>query len=61
MVTVVNYDVRTNSDNEEFIALILQGDLELIKSQNTGQYYATTRTISIASTFTEDTQAIPKK
>lgn len=53
MVTVVNYAIRKNADNEQFIALILQGELELIKSKKTGKYYATSRTTSIVSTFDE--------
>ena len=45
---------RTSSDGNEFFALILQGGLELIKSKETGNYYATAKTASITSTFTEE-------
>lgn len=54
MVTVSDYAVRENSDGEEFIALILQGDLTMVKSQETGRYYATAKKCSITSTFTAD-------
>ena len=54
MVKIVDYRVRTNSDGEEFCALILQGGLELVKSKETGNYYATAKSASITSTFTEE-------
>lgn len=53
MVTVTDYAVRQNSDGEPFVALQLQGDLEMVRSQETGRFYATARTCSIPSTFTE--------
>lgn len=53
MVTVTDYAVRQNSDGEPFVALILQGDLEMVRSQETGRFYATARTCSISSTFSE--------
>jgi hypothetical protein len=36
MVTISDYSKRVNSDGEEFFALILQDDLELVKSHQTG-------------------------
>lgn len=54
MVKIIDYKQRTNSEGEEFFALILQGGLELVKSKETGRYYATGKTTSITSTFTED-------
>jgi len=54
MVTVVDYAKRTNSQGEEFHALILQGDLEMVKSKETGNFYATAKKASITSTFTEE-------
>ena len=54
MVRIVDYKKRTNSKGEEFFALILQGGLELVKSQETGRYYATVMGASITSTFTEE-------
>jgi hypothetical protein len=53
MVTVMNYAQRTNSEGENFYALILQSDLEMVKSKETGNYYATAKRASVTSTFTE--------
>lgn len=55
MVTIVDYAVRQKSDGKEFIALILQGGIELVKSKVTDQYYATSKKCSITSTFNEAT------
>jgi hypothetical protein len=55
MITIVDYHVRTSSkDGKEFISLELQGDFELVQSQETGRYYATAKRCSISSTFTEE-------
>jgi len=54
MVTVIDYAIRENSEKKTYVALQLQGSLELVLSQKTGQYYATTRTCWISSTFSED-------
>ena len=54
MVTVIDYAQRTNSEGENFFALILQSDLEMVKSRETGNYYATAKKASVTSTFTED-------
>ena len=53
MVTVSGYAVRQNQEGESFVVLILEGDLEMIRSQNTGQFYATAKKCSISSTFSE--------
>jgi hypothetical protein len=53
MVTVTDYKKRTNSDGENFYALILQSDLEMVKSKETGNYYATAKRASVTSTFTK--------
>jgi hypothetical protein len=55
MVTVVNYNFRTNKEGKEFISLELQGDIELVQSMETGRFYATARRCSITSTFNEAT------
>jgi hypothetical protein len=54
MITIVDYKQRTNQDGEPFIALVLEGDMELVKSES-GRYYATARRTSIPSSFTEET------
>jgi len=53
MVTVKDYKVIVKDDGASFLALILQGGLEMIKSQKTGKYYATVRTASLPTTFDE--------
>ena len=53
MVTVIDYAQRTNSEGENFYALILQSDLEMVKSKETGNFYATAKRASVTSTFTE--------
>ena len=54
MVTIVDFKERMNADNEPFNALILEGDIEMVKSSETGRHYATARRASITSTFTEE-------
>jgi hypothetical protein len=55
MVTVVDFARRKCSDGREFIALILQGGLSLVKSSKSGNYYATVKMVSIPSTFDQET------
>lgn len=51
MVTIVDFVKRTNKEGQEFNALILQGGIELVKSQETQRWYATAKRASITSTF----------
>jgi len=51
MVTIVDFVKRKNSEGVEFNSLILQGGIELVKSRETGRYYATAKKTSITSTF----------
>lgn len=53
MITIVDYVQRTNADGEEFYALLIEGGVEMVQSNETGQFYATARRASISSTFTE--------
>lgn len=55
MVTVSDYAIRQNAAGENFVALILTGHLELVKSQTTGNFYATSKKWTISSTFNEPT------
>ena len=55
MVTITDYRVRESRDGQPFIALIVQGGIELVKSKETGLYYATSKKASIPSTFDEKT------
>jgi len=54
MVTIVEIRLNKNSDGEEFVSLILEGDLTMIQSKETGSFYATAKRASITSTFTEE-------
>jgi hypothetical protein len=53
MVTIVDYRLNKNSDGEEFVSLILEGNLTMIRSKETGSWYATSKRASITSTFDE--------
>jgi len=53
MVTIVDYRISKNADGEEFISLILEGSLSIVKSSETGNFYATAKRCSITSTFDE--------
>jgi len=56
MVTVKSYSFSlNNTTGEQFISLTLQGDLEMVKAQDSGKMYATTRKCKIPSTFDEET------
>jgi hypothetical protein len=56
MVTIVDTQERTNSTTgEKFNVLILQGDVELVQSADTGRFYATARKTSISATFDQAT------
>jgi hypothetical protein len=54
MVTIVEYKERVNLKGEPFNALVIEGEMELIKSES-GRFYATARRTSIPSSFTEET------
>ena len=54
MLKIIEVAPRVNSDGEQFFALILQDGLQLVKSKETGNYYATAKSTSITSTFTEE-------
>ena len=54
MVTIVDYAKRTNSDGENFFALIVESGLEAVKSQETGKTYFTKKKASVPSTFSEE-------
>lgn len=55
MVRIIDYKVRTSRDGDPFLALILQDGLVLVKSKETGMYYATAKKASITSTLDEET------
>jgi len=55
MVTIIDFVKRQNSEGKEFNALVLQSGIELVKSKETGSYYATSKKASISSTFDDAT------
>ena len=55
MVHIVDYAQRVNSNGETFFSLIIEGKIEMVKSQESGRFYATARRSSMTSTFTEET------
>lgn len=55
MITIIGYALRQSKEGKSFIALQLQGDMEMVQSQETGKFYATARKCFITSTFNEST------
>jgi hypothetical protein len=55
MVTISGYAERESVDGKKFYALILQGGIEMVLSEESGRYYATAKQASITSTFDEAT------
>lgn len=53
MVIISDYALRTNAQGEDFIALLLTGEVEMVKSTTSGKFYATTRKASVPCTFNE--------
>lgn len=51
MVTVTNFHKVEKKDGTSFISLELTGDLELIQSQTSGNFYANVSRCRIPSTF----------
>ena len=54
MVTITGFRLSKGKDDREFIALELQGNVEMVQSMGTGRFYATARRASITSTFKEE-------
>ena len=55
MITIIGYALRKSKEGKQFVALQLQGDMELVQSQETGRFYATAKKCFITSTFDEPT------
>lgn len=53
MVTIINYKQRQKEDGTTFYILEVQGGIEMVMSQATNQFYATSKKASITSTFDE--------
>jgi hypothetical protein len=55
MVTIVNFEKRQSKSGKEFFILMLQGGIEMVRSSETGMFYATIKKCSIPSTMDEST------
>lgn len=51
MVTIINFKERNKEDGSSFFVLEIQGGLEMVRSQSTGQFYATAKKAYLPSTF----------
>ncbi|HSD08869.1 hypothetical protein [Flavobacterium sp.] len=54
MVKIIDYKTYQRKDGEEFYALVVQGGLEAVKSQETGRTYFTAKKATVSCTFTEE-------
>lgn len=55
MVRIIDYKLRSSVDGDPFFALIVQGGIQLVKSHDSGNYYATAKKASLPCTFDEET------
>lgn len=55
MVRVIGYHENERSDGEKFYSLSIQGGVEMVKSEQSGNFYATARKTRITTTFDEAT------
>lgn len=53
MVKIVDYKTYSREDGVEFYALVVQGELETVKSKGTGKTYFTARKANVPCTFGE--------
>jgi hypothetical protein len=53
MVKIVDFKTYQNDDGQDYNALVLQGGLESVRSQESGQIYFTARTTKVPCTFNE--------
>ena len=51
---IVDFKQRENAEGETFNALILEGEVEMVQSSESGNFYATARRASVTSTFTKE-------
>lgn len=55
MVRIIGFTRREKEDGTPFFTLELQGGVEMVKSLETGQFYATAKKANVTSTFDEVT------
>ena len=51
MVTIINFKERQKEDGTQFFVLEIQGGIEMVQSQSTGNFYATAKKAYLPSTF----------
>lgn len=55
MVRIIGFKKREKEDGTPFFILELQGGVEMTKSKESGQFYATAKKAYVTSTFDEET------
>lgn len=55
MVRIIGYKQREQEDGSPFFVLELQGGVEMVRSEETNQFYATAKKANVTSTFDEET------
>lgn len=55
MVRIINYEKRETKEGNEFFVLLIQGGIEMVRSQETGKFYVTAKKATFSSTFDEAT------
>lgn len=55
MVTIVDFKTFEKENGENFFGLVVQGGIEVVKSQETGRTYLTARTATVPTTFNQVT------
>lgn len=55
MVKIINYERRVTEEGKEFFVLLIQGNIEMVRSQETGKFYVTAKKATFSSTFDEET------
>ena len=53
-VTIIDYKERQNAKGEKFFVMIVEGDITLVQSKETGNFYATSKKASMTTTFDEE-------
>lgn len=55
MVRIIDFVKKQNKDGEEYFLLVLQGGFQVVKSKESGRYYATMKQVTLSTTFDEGT------
>ena len=53
MVKIIDFVKKQNKDEEDYFLLVIRGGLQLVRSQETGRYYATMKQVNLPTTFDE--------